>query len=885
MAHVGEAEAGSAAAVASPTPVQVDQPASSSNTAQQVHTGAQAKLPPTNRGPSSVLLQRVADGRLNSKQLRQIAWHLLRAHAALPADLAEQYSDVAAAAELPGLNDIPNGSTVTPPSNTPPSPTSSTAPTLTCSAYEVLLSALQDRNDARTFELVWQCMLRQEETQTVDKAVVKGAEGVTNEHTVTVARPTTRRLMQPTAIMYLCRMTLQLQQRQLSEVEATFNEWMKKATSTSTTDDQTTPFSDAATAASSRLSPPLLLAYHVLLRGFILRGESNCADRCMQVLQSIKMMHQTAQHETSPQPKSGAGSSPSSLPSSSPSHPRPTHVTFNLLLESCLVNSRVDLISPILLEMEHGVGHDPITPDWSTLHLALNVCRKAIKMATEDETKAAGQVESSGSSTASTARFKSQQALARANEAWSVAEDLWKRVASLNKRLYGEAVKRHTEQLRLAKVTAARTGTEAKMPPPPFGSLIPAALYTTYLDLAPSRNKPLLAFDLYTEMHRDAHVLPSRSLCERLLDTCVAVCHRAVPPLHLPDKMTEKEREETTEVWQKTNKHLWALQDQAADVALQMLRCINTHDMQEQQRKQAIQQKKDDTPTTPTQREGTLKPEGESASASEQDASDSAASTSPSSSSSPVTTPSPPSSSSLNLSHYLRVFDVQSRMGRTDEFLKLWQHFMAQPPNMDPLSSTPSPSDSVQPSSPSPSSITTLEALEQLLECAVRLDSIEITRRARSIADSEDEPLPEDELGEPTTGGMLAYSICSFFAKRNASATASTPPTSSQPIDSADSAASTLAPVIGSLSASTFESLLRVLLGSDMIEECRAVLEARGSDSLGSAETLDDDDMKIDPEIGERADGKPPTQHSNADAAKPKHPSTPRKQAKKDTEG
>ena len=852
---------GNAAAVHTPltTPASAS-PSSASSTPSAVAAAAAPDTPATPAAAtasspvapddtllaSSILLSRLSEHQYAPAQVREIVEHLLRTHAISLKEMAE-----------PQRN----------PSERPPPGEFRAAP-LSRAAYEVILTALQDAQDLQMFERVWDRMMNQFAPSTAASTV---PTSMMKSGSSSATAPSSSPVFHPSAMMYLCRMSLQMQARALDAMEETFRSW-KKSVALS----KAAATKDPALLAHI-IAPPNLLAYHLMLRRLLLTEDSSpdCVPKALKILQEIKsasgvktkeeMEHEAENGVVASQSQSargvkskggmehdaenGVASSKSAAPSA---HLKPTHLTYHMLLQSLLSHAKRDLrhLTPLLLDMEGQWG---LKPSFETLSLGLSVCLEAAKQAQ----RASKPVQAShGDSKASLVAAQRERAQASANlaQSWKIANQLWRSVQAL-------AASQHTaaEKARNARIAKDKRETPpmdpsssfAQPPPPPLppptpppASFVPSALWLKYLDLALEARQAAVAFEVISSMQRDAGVLPTAAQIPEILRACVSVAEMVQPPqpksaaaeneavssaaapgLAPPPKDEEDRAIEMCE-WTKACRAIHNLQQKALSTALSMMRAAATY--------------------------AARSPSGAAA--------------------------------VVPLDHYMSVFAVLSSLGRVEEFARLWRHFMAQSTAAKEAAvatavttaaaateTTSNPSAEPTASDPLP-----LSALSDLVRFALKLDDAAVVELSHSASElSDPDEVSADQVS--SAGGELAFSICAFWTRRNkrtkhnvattspgettVAQTAITPsdapvteaapndataaatrndiaapsvadattPAAPPPSAFSDLSASDLVPALSSVSASLRSALLASLLAGDHSAEFKMVFEAHKS--------------------------------------------------------
>lgn len=227
------------------------------------------------------------------------------------------------------------------------------------------------------------------------------------------------------------------------------------------------------------------------------------------------------------------------------------------------------------------------------------------------------------------------------------------------------------------------------------------------------------------------------------------------------------------------------------------------------------------------------------------------------------------------MAHFVFAFEVLSRLGRVDEFAKLWRHFMAQPPPLPAAGTGTGTGVRTAADAAPPSTAAQTEAnhsvsaspVDELVRSALRLDAAAVAEAASAQSDRAAAAAAVAAVQVTSTGGEMAYAICSFFAKQMAAsaaataatatdsvpstavtdpAAADTPPTDAPTTDSVGSsgassiapsegeAAATpvaspvdLVPVLTLLSPSTRAALVASLLAGDLTDEFTHVFAAQ----------------------------------------------------------
>jgi hypothetical protein len=676
-----------------------------------------------------------------------------------------------------------------------------------------MLSALAEAQEADMFELVWQRMHTQ---FAVSPSSTDGVAAASSSS------------FHPSALMFLCRLSVLMSARRLDIMEDVFRAWKRAADATSHEVDP-----------AARIAPPNLLAYHLLMRRHLLAceaaksaaaaaaataatqsstlkdkaaasalanaataAENECSSKCLKLLQEMKS-------SSSIDPDDGDdGGDPTykkeqaakaAAPSADAAAVRPVLLTYHLALQSLLPRASRDLrhLTSLLLDLE-GAG---LAPDWQTTLLSLQVCQRAVA-----QSRALGAQQSPaqqyGSSRASVKAVERERALAAetANSAWNKGAQLWSAAQSRAASAHQAATQKRAAALAahraadaLGESGAARKDLPVVPPPlPPLSAMLPAPLYAKFLELCLAADKTEQIFDTLTIMRdtaleaasaaasggdaaaRVGLLLPPIDLIEPLLRQCVSAAGLSAPEAPsptFPDGRPVDEDALALEgmAWTRRARAHQVLQRKALATALHLLRCSATHARM-------------------------------------------AAAAAPPSKNASIAPPSIP------LSHYVPVFETLSLLGRVEEFTKLWQHFMAQPPtiNLSDANATNATAAFIEVS----------RLLDELVRAALRLDSAALvdatlglkpdnktkqqqqqgcsdaskpdsTQDSSAVASTEgaatavQTDVAATEVGETeeaskdataaaedatenddsipavsTVGGELAYSMCTFFAQQ-----------------------------------------------------------------------------------------------------------------------
>jgi hypothetical protein len=339
----------------------------------------------------------------------------------------------------------------------------------------------------------------------------------------------------PTDVMHLCRMTLLLGAHRYAEVPAAFEEYRR--------DFQ-----------------PQLAAYHLLMQSYT-GSRTDAGPKCMQVWQQIKQAAESA-----PSASSDSVASRSAL--------KPVRSTFHYLLRALQVHIpppetpsstsisaasyALSQLTPLLVEMEHQFNHEP---DWTTYAMVLQVVHRVMEVC----------MNSTEAATTPTNLKRREEIM---KQAWTKFESTWKAVELRKEKL----IKEHTaaQQSKAAENAAFTASTPSVTPPQPS---LPASLLLLRLSISLVSRRPDSLFSLLLGDALRSGLVPPRKECERVMEVCVEVARREPP--RSERKPTAAEASAAPVLAPEQRAHM-RLQQQAADVSLQMLRCIRTHQALEQ---------------------------------------------------------------------------------------------------------------------------------------------------------------------------------------------------------------------------------------------------------------------------------------------------------------